>query len=273
MATYVIGDIHGCYDELQALLDKIKFDPTKDILWFTGDLVNGGPHPAEVIRFIKSLGKQHICVLGNHDLVLLAVAAGKITPLNDRVIGFEPILIAPDCDELCNWLRQQPLVHFDPKFNVLLVHAGVLPQWSLQQIQNYANEVQDVLQGSNVTEFYSQMYGNLPDVWDESLTGWARIRFLINCFTRMRFCTPDGKLDLEEKGDISKAPTGYLPWFEITSVRDTKTKILFGHWAALMGNTGVDSAIALDTGCVWGHKLTALRLDDWQYFNVTRINS
>src|SRR5579872_2736445 len=136
MATYVIGDIHGCYDQLQKLLELIKFDPNQDYVWFTGDLVNGGPKPAEVLRLIKSLGNRQVCVLGNHDLVLLAYAAGKITPKNDRAIGFEPVFLAPDHQELLAWLRMRPMIHFDPKFNILLVHAGILPTWSLSDVQN-----------------------------------------------------------------------------------------------------------------------------------------
>jgi len=268
MATYVIGDIHGCYKQLQLLLKTINFDTKHDILWFTGDLINGGPQPAEVIRFIKSLGDKHICVLGNHDLVLLGVAAGKITIPHDRDIGFEPVLEAPDRDELLNWLRLRPMVHYDANFNTLLVHAGVLPQWTLEEIQNYAQEIETVLRNSQANELYGEMYGNLPDTWGTTLTGWERLRFLINCFTRMRFCTANGKLEFMTKGDKHDAPQGFKPWFEIPTVRDSKLKILFGHWAALMGQTGVDNAIALDTGCVWGHALTALRLDNSQYFSV-----
>lgn len=268
MATYVIGDIHGCYQQLLLLLDTIKFDSKKDLLWFTGDLINGGPQPAEVIRFIKSLGDKQVCVLGNHDLVLLGVAAGMMAAPHDREIGFEPVFEAADCDDLISWLRLRPVIHYDAKFNVLLVHAGVLPKWSLQEIQGYAREIENILRGEHATELYSEMYGNLPDTWSNTLTSWERIRFLINCFTRMRFCTPDGTLDLIAKGNVNHAPDGFKPWFEIPTIRDTNLKVLFGHWAALMGHTGVDNAIALDTGCVWGHSLTALRLDDWQYFSV-----
>lgn len=268
MATYVIGDIHGCYKQLQLLLETINFDPTNDTLWFTGDLINGGPQPAEVIRFIKSLDDKHICVLGNHDLVLLGVAAGKMTAPHDREIGFEPVLDASDCDELLDWLRMRPIVHYDASFNMLLVHAGVLPEWTLEDIKNYAHEVENVLRSKQAVELYGEMYGNLPDTWNNALTGWERIRFLINCFTRMRFCTASGKLDLITKGNIHDAPDGFKPWFEIPSVRDKNLKILFGHWAALMGNTGVENAIALDTGCVWGNCLTALRLDDWVFFSA-----
>lgn len=268
MATYVIGDVHGCFIQLQQLLTVINFNLEQDTLWFTGDLINGGPQPAETLRFIKSLGNKQVCVLGNHDLVLLGVDAGKLTAPNDRNLGFEPVLNSPDCEELIDWLRMRPLVHFDAKFNVLLVHAGVLPQWNLEQTQKYAHEIENILRSPQATELYGEMYGNLPDVWDENLSGWPRIRFLINCFTRMRFCSPAGKLNLTAKGTVQDAPTGFLPWFTIPTARDPQLKILFGHWAALLGKTGVDNAIALDTGCVWGHHLTALRLDDYKFFSV-----
>ena len=268
MATYVIGDIHGCFAQLQLLLELIKFDKSKDTLWFTGDLINGGPQPAETLRFIKSLGDKQVCVLGNHDLVLLGTAVNAISVPNDRHLGFEPVLEADDRNELLAWLKMRPIVHFDPHFNVLLVHAGVLPQWSLQQIQAYAHEVESIIRGQQSTEFYGEMYGNLPALWSDDLTGWPRIRCLVNCFTRMRFCTPQGKLDLTIKGPIEAAPNGCMPWFKIPTTRDDNVKILFGHWASLMGHTGEPDAIALDTGCVWGKRLTALRLDDWQFFSV-----
>ena len=186
MATYAIGDVHGCYDQLQALLEKINFEPQHDKLWFTGDLVNGGPKSLETLRFIKSLGDHCICILGNHDLVLLGVAAGKLTAPNDRVIGFESILAAPDREELLNWLRMRPLTHYDAKFNALLVHAGVLPLWDLRKTLALADEVTNVLRGPTANSFFAEMYGNTPDIWDESLTDWPRIRFIINSLTRMR---------------------------------------------------------------------------------------
>lgn len=267
MATYVIGDIHGCYDQLQALLDLIKFDPSTDILWFTGDLINGGPKPAEVIRFIKSLGDRQICVLGNHDLVLLALAAGKRIPHNDRAIGFDPVFLAPDQQELIEWLRMRPMVHYDPNFNTLLVHAGVLPSWTLNEIRSYAHEVEVLLRGSNYLELYANMFGNEPDLWSADLTGWPRMRFIINCLTRMRFCSDQGQLELTSKGTINDAPTGFLPWFQIP--RQDDLKIVFGHWAALLGNTNTPNAIAMDTGCVWGHSLSARCLENGHIHSIT----
>jgi len=273
MATYAIGDIHGCFDQLQDLLAKINFNPTQDTLWFTGDLINGGPKSVETLRFIKSLGDNCICVLGNHDLVLLGVAANKLSAPNDRTRGFESVLTAPDRAELLTWLRTQPLVHYDAKFNALLVHAGVLPQWTLSEILAHAKEVESVLIGSHVNNFYAVMYGDQPEQWHDKLQGWDRIRFIINCFTRMRFCDPQGKLDMKSKGQIDSAPAGFRPWFKFPEPKTKDLRIIFGHWAALLGETGVDNAFAIDTGCVWGHRLTALRLDDWQRFTVAGYNS
>lgn len=271
MATYVIGDIHGCYDELQLLLESIKFNPNQDTLWFTGDLINGGPKPAEVLRFIKNLGDKHICILGNHDLVLLALAAEKIIPHNDRKIGFEPVFAVDDWPELIEWLRMRPLIHYDASRNIVLVHAGVLPQWNIKQIQEYAREVEASLQGANYHALYENMFGNQPEQWNDKLSGWERLRFIINCMTRMRFCTPEGKLDLIAKGEMHTAPTDYLPWFQLP--RHDDLKIIFGHWAALRGKTGVANIIAMDTGCVWGNELSALNLDTGTLYSVEKINN
>lgn len=266
MATYVIGDIHGCYDQLQNLLDVINFDSNNDILWFTGDLVNGGPKPAEVVRFIKSLGENQICVLGNHDLVLLAMAAGKVTPHNDRKIGFEPFFTADDNAELIHWLTKRPILHYDPQFNCVLVHAGILPSWSLQDVLAHKQEIEVLLHGSDNLSFYENMFGNEPAKWSNDLAGWDRIRFILNCFVRMRFCTQDGRLDLITKGEMNVAPSGYAPWFQIP--RHDDLKIIFGHWAALMGTTNVPNAIAMDTGCVWGERLSARNLNTGAIFSV-----
>ncbi len=266
MATYVIGDLHGCFDQLQQLLDLINFDPNHDHLWFTGDLINGGPKPVEVLRFIKSLGERQICVLGNHDLTLLSIGIGKNIVTNDRTNGFEPVLNAPDRDELLAWLQSRPLVHFDQNLKILLVHAGVLPQWSLSEILSYAKEVETVLRTETMHDFYLNMFGNMPDTWDDNLSGWPRIRFFVNCFTRMRFCNTVGKLDLFSKGTVNDAPPGFAPWFTLPNIRDNDLKIIFGHWSALLGKTGVHNMVALDTGCVWGNYLTALCLNDMQRY-------
>lgn len=269
--TYAIGDLHGCYDQLQQLLDKIKFDPSRDTLWFTGDLINGGPKPVETLRFIKSLKANSICVLGNHDLTLLGIAAGKITELHDRPYGFNAVLTASDRDELLDWLRHRPMLHYDADFDTVLVHAGILPTWSVMQAQQYAHEVEAVLRSDNIDQFLAAMYGNVPETWNEDLKSWDRIRFIINAFTRIRFCDAAGRLELTAKGESKAAPPDFLPWFNIPNPSLSNTKVIFGHWAALMGETGMPFAQAIDTGCMWGHSLTALRLNDWQRFGVRAV--
>lgn len=268
MSTYAIGDIHGCFEQLQHLLEVIEYDRKKDILWFTGDYVNGGPQSLETLRFIKSLGEQNICVLGNHDVYLLGVATGAVKSLNDRKIGFEDVLAAPDLPEIIAWLRTLPFAHYDPKYDALLVHAGVIPQWSLTQILEYAEDLSNVLKGPEFMDFLAMIIGNEPDTWSPALTGWPRIKFIYNCFTRMRFCDENGKLELDSKGTLQHVPENFYPWFQLPR-HNRYMKIIFGHWAALQGKTGVANALAIDTGCVWGNTLTALRLEDWKRFEVS----
>ena len=265
MSIYAIGDLQGCYDELQDLLEKINFDPAQDTLWFTGDLVNRGPKSLACLRFIKGLGSKAITVLGNHDLHLLAVAyAKRQTSAGDTL---DAILQAPDRDELLTWLRQQPLLQYDPQLNFVLVHAGIAPQWNLAIAQQLAHEIEAQLHNKD-SELLAQLYGNEPACWNAELTGTARWRCIINYFTRMRFCTVAGCLDLKYKGEIVNAPTDLIPWFQISTRKTQEIKILFGHWAALQGNTDTPNVFALDTGCVWGQYLTAFRLEDLQKFSV-----
>lgn len=271
MATYAIGDIHGCFEQLQRLLDHIKYNSQHDTLWFTGDLVNGGPQPTETLRFIKDLGDKAVCVLGNHDLTLLAVASGKLAALNDRAIGYDAVFAAADRDTLLDWLRTLPLTHYDAEFNALLVHAGVLPTWDLTKIQQLSREVETLLRSTDIEKFYAVMHGDLPDTWSDTLTGIDRVRFIINTLTRMRFCNAAGSLALKSKGEAAKAPDGYAPWFTLINPSMQNTKIIFGHWAALLGETGVPNAFAIDTGCVWGNSLTALRLNDWRRFSIPAL--
>lgn len=268
MATYAIGDVHGCFQQLQHLLEIIDFNPKKDTLWFTGDYVNGGPEPLATLRFIKSLGDNTICILGNHDVHLLAVAAGLVPKLNDRKIGVDEVLAAPDLNEITAWLRTRPFAHYEPAFNALIVHAGVLPSWSLPEIMAHAETMSKVLQSPEADTMLSMVIGNEPDTWDHNLDGWPRIKFFLNCFTRMRFCNEYGKLDLTSKGDLNDIPEGFLPWFQLPR-QNKYLKIIFGHWASLLGKTGVANALAIDTGCVWGNTLTALRLNDWKRFEVS----
>lgn len=263
MATYAIGDVQGCHSSLIELLEKIKFRPDKDKLWFAGDIVNRGPESLKTLRFIKSLGENATCVLGNHDLHLLAIAHGggkqhKKDTLHD-------ILNASDRIQLLDWLIQRPLMHYKKKHNTCLVHAGVYPGWTTQQALSNAHEVEQVLQGHKAHEFFRHMYGNKPSRWNEELSGWERLRFITNCFTRMRYLRDNMKLCLQEKGNPGKQPDGIIPWFDFSSMRqdakiDTQLNIVFGHWSTLK-DPEIEHLYPLDTGCLWGGKLTALKID------------
>ncbi len=263
MATYAIGDIQGCFDSLQRLLERCVFDPVKDRLWLVGDLVNRGPRSLETVRFIRDLGAAAVTVLGNHDLSLLMAAEG----FGKRGKGdtFDDILEAPDRDELLAWLRQQPLCHLEDGY--CLVHAGLLPQWTVTQARELAAEVEQVLRGAHWRELMAHMWGSEPACWDDSLTGWSRLRVIINAMTRMRFCTPQGVMDFRVKGEVTKAPEGYLPWFEVPGRRSADSVLITGHWSAL-GLKILPNLLAIDSGCLWGRALTAIRLEDRQVFQV-----
>jgi bis(5'-nucleosyl)-tetraphosphatase (symmetrical) len=266
MATYAIGDIQGCFDELMELLALLHFSPTTDTLWFTGDLVNRGPSSLETLRFIKDLGDSAITVLGNHDLHLLAcywLQAG-IKPQDTLA----DILSAPDVDTLCHWLASKPLLHYDTKHKAILVHAGIYPEWSLEETLQYAKEYQVFFENTDKVSFFKQMYGNTPATWSPTLSGFDRIRFFMNVFTRMRFLTENKTLNLSYKGSVEKAPEGLIPWFQQLSGQNQQTKLLFGHWAALDCQTFNQKNIyPLDKGCVWGRGLLALRLEDEKFFH------
>lgn len=266
MTTYAIGDVQGCFAELQKLLAEIHFDPNEDTLWFTGDLVNRGPQSLAVLRFVKLLGEQHKMVLGNHDLSLLAVAYGVKSP--HRSDTLDEILTAPDRDELIDWLRHRPLLYADKKSGYVMTHAGLAPAWHLKQARLLAQEVEAVLRGSTPQFFLQNMFGNQPDHWDDHLSGMERLRCITNYLTRMRFCYHDGRLDLSYKGEIAGKPADLLPWFNVPDRKNANVKIVFGHWAALNGKTDAPNVYALDTGCVWGNCLTAMRLDNEQRFAV-----
>lgn len=267
MSTYAFGDIQGCYDELQALLELIQFDPTRDTLWFAGDLVNRGPKSLETLRFIRSLGKSAVTVLGNHDLHLMACAHGI-----KKVKGsLAAILEADDCDELLNWLAQQPLVHHSKSLNYTMVHAGIPPIWSVKKSLKLSSEVESVLQSDQRQHFFEHMYGDQPDCWDNELSGMTRLRVITNYFTRMRFCNDQGQLELQTKETADKWPEGFKPWFSFDSEKHLGSRIIFGHWAALQGKTESNQFIGLDTGCVWGGSLTAFRLEDQAFFSLPCI--
>lgn len=268
MATYAIGDVQGCYSALMQLLDKIEFDDKKDTLWFTGDLINRGPHSLETLRFIKALRKRAITVLGNHDLTFLAIALNAI-PYDSKHHTFADILQAEDRAPLTQWLLTLPLLHHDNHLGYTLVHAGLHPKWDLALAKTLAHEIETQLKGPAVTDLLANMYGNEPEKWDLTLTGFRRARFIINCFTRMRYCNTEGTLELITKESIEHAPKGFLPWFEIPNRANQDLKIIFGHWASLQGKCNTPNVFPLDTGCVWGNCLTAMRLEDKRYFSVS----
>lgn len=257
MATYAIGDIQGCHDELARLLDRLAFDPATDRLWSVGDLVNRGPKSLEVLRFFKQLGACSVVVLGNHDLHLLALAAGNQRHANDSTL--DAILQAPDRDELLDWLRRRPLFYRSKKKNVALVHAGLPPQWDCTQAASLAGEVEAALRDPGHAEFLQGLYGNEPSRWRDDLRGMDRLRFIVNCLTRLRYCDAEGTLLLKEKGPPGSQSDGALPWFEVPGRRSREERIIFGHWSTL-GYRAEDNLWAIDSGCLWGGELTALRV-------------
>ncbi|MDR1057036.1 MAG: symmetrical bis(5'-nucleosyl)-tetraphosphatase [Coxiellaceae bacterium] len=263
MSTYCIGDIQGCFDELEQLLKVINYDYHNDSLWFVGDLVNRGPKSLEVLRFIKDLPNTKI-ILGNHDLHLLNLY-NKTANFNTSYL--KQILIAPDGKKLIEWLKSQFLIYYDQKYNCVLVHAGIYPQWDLISAIKYAKEVEKILHSEDYLDFLKHGYGNKPSIWHEDLRGWDRYRFITNAFMRMRFCDLEGNLEFDHAGKADTAPPGYLPWFKIPWRKTKNIKIIFGHWAALEGATDDSNIIPLDTGCVWGGSLTALRIEDGVKFS------
>jgi bis(5'-nucleosyl)-tetraphosphatase (symmetrical) len=264
MATYAVGDIQGCYHELEQLLSVIQFDQEKDQLWLVGDLVNRGADSLSVLRLIKAMGDSAITVLGNHDLHLLAVAAGVAELHHSDTL--DEILEAPDREELLNWLRQQRMLHVQDNF--VLLHAGLLPGWTVQQAQALAHEVEQALRGADYVTFLEKMYGNIPHQWEDALTGYQRLRVITNALTRMRICTLQGEMQFKFKGELGDVPEGYLPWFEVPQRASAGAAVVFGHWSAL-GLIAQPNVIALDTGCLWGGTLTAIRLEDRKLFQVT----
>ena len=263
MATYAIGDLQGCYEPLQRLLDRIRFDAARDRLWLVGDIVNRGPDSLATLRCVHSLGEAALTLLGNHDLHLLAVAEGFAKLKRDDTL--EDVLTAPDREVLLEWLRQQPLMHYEAGY--AMVHAGLLPSWSVTRALELAAEVEAALRASNYRSFLARMYGNQPGRWDEDLTGYDRLRVIVNAMTRMRVCTMDGTMEFAHKGKPGGMPKGYLPWFAVPNRRSLDTTVIFGHWSAL-GLVLEPNVVGLDTGCVWGRQLTALRLEDRQLFQV-----
>lgn len=263
MAIYAIGDVQGCYDSLQRLLEKLDFSPENDQLWFAGDLVNRGKKSLKTIRFIKSLGDSATVVLGNHDITLLAMYYGVLRPNN----LLKKILKAPESEDLINWLRTQKIMHIDESLGFCMVHAGISPVWTLPEAKQYAQEIEASLRGDNIKEWLSNIYGNKPRRWSNDLKSYARDRYILNSFTRMRYVD---RKDAAFNFSLNKPPVyksklkkrnKKVPWFHWKKRKNIPLRIVFGHWSSL-GYYHDDHVIALDTGCVWSGQLTAVRLDD-----------
>ncbi len=269
MAVYAIGDVQGCYDELIRLLERIEFDPRNDQVWLAGDLVNRGPRSADVLRLAKDLGPSIIkVVLGNHDLHLLANAAG-VVEYKHHMDTMDSVLSAHDRDELIEWLRHQALFHHDANLGFSMVHAGLPSEWSISEAVEHAKEVESILQSNDWQQFFKHMYGNKPNKWSTDLKGWDRIRFITNCFTRLRYCLASGELALKFKGAPKDKPSDQRPWFEMAERKSINDNIVFGHWSTL-GTGQFGNVFSLDSGAVWGEALTAIRIDKkpYQWFTV-----
>ncbi len=265
MSCWAIGDVQGCADQLQALLQAIQFHIDRDQLWLCGDLVNRGPHSLRTLRWLYQHRDQVTVVLGNHDLHLLAVAAGCRDVRHSDT--FTDVLQAPDREQLLSWLMQQPLAVFDASRQVFMSHAGLPPAWTASAAVQYGNETMTELR-RDPHAFFSHMYGNEPTLWRDDLHGAARSRYTINALTRMRYVDAHGGLELKHKGALSQCPPTLMPWFRYQGAREQQARIVFGHWAALQGRTDHARCIALDTGCVWGNRLTAFELDSGRYVDV-----
>jgi bis(5'-nucleosyl)-tetraphosphatase (symmetrical) len=259
MATYAVGDVQGCFDELRRLLAKARFREREDRLWLVGDLVNRGPKSLEVLRYVRSLGDRAVTVLGNHDLHLITQYEGAERRRKDDT--FDDVLRAPDAAELVEWLRRRPMMHVEGGWT--MVHAGLLPQWSVRKALSLAREVEAALRAPGYRDFLANMYGSKPERWSDALTGWDRLRVIVNAMTRLRFCTAEGEMEFRSKGN--EAPAGFRPWYELRPRE--RAVLLAGHWSAL-GLKLAPRLAMLDSGCVWGGSLSMLRLDDRKLFQV-----
>jgi bis(5'-nucleosyl)-tetraphosphatase (symmetrical) len=258
VATWAIGDLQGCYAPLMRLIDQIGFEPARDRLWLVGDLVNRGPDSLRVLRWVRRHGASVTTVLGNHDLHLLALASGQKRPRDRDTLA--PVLHATDSDELIDWLRRRPLAHYSATLDALLVHAGMPPGWDISTTLHEAGRVATVLASEGWRDFLANLYGDEPNRWSERLSVYDRLRYTVNSITRMRFCRPDGSLDLQAKGPPGSQAAGLVPWFEHPAIGWGDSRVIVGHWSAL-GCTHTANLVTLDTGCFWGRSLTALRLD------------
>ena len=265
MSTYVIGDVHGCLKQLDRLLAIIERETPDAQLFFTGDIINRGPDSLGVLRRIMAMGDRAQMVLGNHDLHLLGIAAGiRKMKSGDTV---KPVFEAPDCGELLDWFRTRPMACPVGKKGIL-VHAGLLPQWTRKKALALAAELEAVLRSDRWQSLMADMYGNKPARWDDGLKGMDRLRCIINSFTRLRFCSADGVMEFDAKLGPETAPEGYMPWFEVPDRQSEDSLVIFGHWSTL-GLVNRPNLLALDTGCLWGGALTAVRLDDRAVFQVS----
>ncbi|HEX6634650.1 MAG TPA: symmetrical bis(5'-nucleosyl)-tetraphosphatase [Usitatibacter sp.] len=263
MATYAIGDLQGCFEPLERLVSRIAFDPARDRLWFVGDLVNRGPDSVECLRFVRGLGDAAVTVLGNHDIHLLCVAEGVERARKRDTLA--SVLDAPDRGELLEWLRHRPLFHVEGSF--ALVHAGLLPEWTVATARTLAAEVEAVLRGPDHRAFLDRLYGDEPARWDDGLRGMDRLRAIVNAMTRLRVCEADGAMALRFKGEPGEASEGLIPWFDMPARRSRDHTLVCGHWSAL-GLALRPDLLSLDSGCVWGRALTAVRLEDRALFQV-----
>jgi bis(5'-nucleosyl)-tetraphosphatase (symmetrical) len=269
MSTYVIGDLQGCFDTLEALLDRIRFRRDRDTLWFVGDLVNRGAGSLACLRFVSSLPKRTVVTLGNHDLHLLAVSEGAAK--TKSLDTLDDILDAPDREPLLDWLRHQSLLHVESEF--AMVHAGLHPAWSWRTAQTLAREVERALRGPRYRELLEKMYGNEPDQWSSTLRGFARLRFAINVMTRMRALGENDTINLRYKGSVPEMPADLTPWFMRKNVRRSARVVVTGHWSALdlAKHEDAHQFVGIDTGCIWGRSLTAYRLDDRKVFQQPSV--
>lgn len=268
MAIYAIGDVQGCYDALQRLLSEVGFKPDRDRLWFCGDLVNRGPDSLRTLEFIHSIRDNVVTVLGNHDLHLMATYFHHKRP--GRKDTLDELLAADNADTLMQWLRQQPLIHHDEELGVTLVHAAIHPLWSREQAMQLASEVETMLVSDDHVQFYRHMYGDKPHYWSDKLRSWPRLRYITNIFTRLRFMDPDHKVSLNAKGAPGSQTGNSMPWFDIPDRATADNKIIFGHWSTLsLVEREYPNVYPLDTGCLWGGQLTAMRVDDG--FEMIRV--
>lgn len=257
MAIFAIGDLQGCYSDLRRLLEKIHFDPASDALWFTGDLVNRGPESLACLRFVYSLGDAAVSVLGNHDLHLIAKSEG-LAPSHRSDPDLDDIIDAPDAADLLHWLRHRPMAHCE--HDMLMIHAGLPPQWNLAMTLSLAKEAEQALQQDGYRDLLSVMYSDQPDLWHDELAGHDRVRFIINALTRLRLCDAQGRLLLRNKGGPENAPPDAMPWFRVAGRASENQRIVFGHWSTL-GLHQENNVYCLDSGCVWGDQLSAIRID------------